>query len=216
MIKAKIDFLDVVNQMEKFKASELPYAISLGLNDTAFDVKDHSSKQMSKKFDLKSKHPQRGYRVKKANKNNLVGEVYHLDNYLAKQEFGELQRPSGNKRLTKTKKFRGRSPRIPVRKYASVLLKDYKGPEEAGKKGGRGNKGKGRTKFFRFENNIYAFIARRKNRSKKRFNEGNAEYAYREVRRKMFKARLDFNKEAIERVKRVGVIKIANQINRLG
>lgn len=217
-MKATINFQDALKDLTRIKNKEIPYAVSLGINDTAFAGRKSVQKNLGKKFDLKSKWAVKGVRVQKSSKRQTVqsATVYHVDDYMEDHEDGGVRRPKrgSNKLLVKTKTFRGRSARVSRSKSPSALLSEYKGPRAAGKMGGRGNRGKGRTKWFKYENSEYFFIARRKNRSKKARRD-NLIYAYFSLKKAKYGKRMHFKKTVTGVAKNVGPRMIAKHLNRL-
>ncbi len=215
-IKAEIDFQEATKDLDNLNLKQLPFAISTGINDTAFQSMRNVRAQIPKKFDLKSKYIIRGVRVQKSNKKQISPRayVYHKDDFLAKQEFGTTEHYDGLT-PTKTVKHRGRSARVPKTKFAGSLLAGYKGPRAAGKLGGRGKRRKGRTKYFSYRGTKsstgFGFIARRQNRRKK--NNRQLFFAFDYVKKQEFKKRFDFNKIVVGTAKSTGPRFIRNRIN---
>jgi hypothetical protein len=62
-------------KLTDFEKKQLPFAIMLGTNKTAFGLQKELSKQTVKKLDRPIPATQKGFTVKKANKKNLTAEV---------------------------------------------------------------------------------------------------------------------------------------------
>lgn len=215
-ITAKIDFQEATKDIENISVKQLPFAISTGINDTAFQGMRNMRSKLPHVFNLRSKGVVNSIRVQKSNKKQtkIKAYVYTKDDYLAKQEFGTTQR-YGKPRSTKTTKYRGKSARVRSRNYASSILAGYKGEREAGKLGGRGKRRKGRTKYFSYKGfksaTGYGFIGRRENRHKK--NNRQLFFAFDYEKKQDFKKRMGFNQTIVVTTQRHGPKNIRNRIN---
>ncbi len=110
---------DVSRTLTGIERKQLPFAISNALNSVAFDARRAVLANLRKKFILRNKWTQRGLRVVKARKHNLVAWVNFERAYMVDQEEGGTRLPRGRhiavpnqirsdkrKRITKTKRPR--------------------------------------------------------------------------------------------------------------
>lgn len=220
-MKASINFSEVLESIDNIKNKEIPYATSVGINDTAFQSKKALEKTIPKNLNLKSKWiGKQGVRIKKSHKSQtkIAANVYHEKEFMIDQEMGN----DTSDQLVKTPEFRGKSARVPKKKYSSMLIAGYRGASAAGKQGGRGKRKKGRTKFFHGEYKGTEFIARGKKRRTKgaaRNKTGHVKngliYAYLWSGKSTNKPKLNFNKTVAGVVKNRGALNIAKVLNKL-
>lgn len=95
--------LDITSNRRAFERSlsdvaqkQLPFALSLAINDTLKDVKKNEEKRMRRVFDRPTPFTQRGLYLRRANKRTLSGEVGVKDiqaEYLKLQATGGTRRP---------------------------------------------------------------------------------------------------------------------------
>ena len=81
-----------INEITKFTTTvqkkQIPFATSVAINNTLFDLKKEMAKQMDKKLDRPTSFTKRGFFINKAKKNLLVGVLLMKDivaNYMQYQ-----------------------------------------------------------------------------------------------------------------------------------
>ncbi|KZL15125.1 hypothetical protein [Pseudovibrio sp. Ad37] len=96
MIRYTANFSEVAKGLTKAEERQVPYAISLALNETAQDIKANSEKALSRRLDRPTPFTKRGLALKRASKRNLSAVVFFKDrqaDYLELQEKGGTRRP---------------------------------------------------------------------------------------------------------------------------
>lgn len=95
MIQIKIDQAAVQRQMNDLVADQLPYATSRALTWLAVDCQTEIKRQLPQRFTLRNAWVKKGVRMKAATKTRLQSEVFHLDDYMERQEDGGIKYPLG-------------------------------------------------------------------------------------------------------------------------
>jgi hypothetical protein len=99
----RIDIRDNIREVTKGLSSiqkkQIPFATMLALNDTAFALHKTYKKQTLQKFDSPTTFTQKGFRVDKAKKTNLVAVVYvdkTREDYMKLQVDGGIRTPKNS------------------------------------------------------------------------------------------------------------------------
>ena len=99
----RIDIRDNIKEVTKGLSSmqkkQIPFATMLALNDTAFALHKTYKKQTLQKFDSPTTFTQKGFRVEKAKKTNLVAVVYvekTREDYMKLQVDGGIRTPKNS------------------------------------------------------------------------------------------------------------------------
>ena len=99
----RIDIRDNIKEVTKGLSSlqkkQIPFATMLALNDTAFALHKTYKKQTTQKFDNPTQFTQKGFRVDKAKKTNLVAVVYvdkKREDYMKLQVDGGIRTPKNS------------------------------------------------------------------------------------------------------------------------
>lgn len=171
---ATINLDPLLRGLSRLERENLPFAEAMALNETAFQAKGALVAQMPNKFDLRSNRPKKGFRVNKANKKQATREssVTHLDSWMSIHEMGGEKRPAKGARSMGVpaegtlKRGRAASGKIREGFWPRNLLKNEGAtdPKIAGAMGGRGNRGRGRTKAFMMEHGGHRRIVTREKR----------------------------------------------------
>ena len=194
-----------------FAGKQLPFAEALTLTRLAKDVQKRMvDRELPSRFHLRNAWTQKGIRIIAAKKNNPVAIVYSRDSYMALQESGGTKARSGkrmsipfgpgSRRANAGERLRGKGGRVKRSMYAGTLLADYDGPAAAGRLGGRGRKGSGRTKAFTFVKNGVEDVVRRKSRRGK--DDRNLEFIWTLAQRAEVPARMGFLETAQQVVRK--------------
>ena len=96
MFQYTANFSEVAKGLTKAEQRQVPYAISLALNETAQDIKINTEKTLSRRLDHPTLFTKRGLALKRATKRNLSAVVFFKDRqaeYLELQEKGGTRRP---------------------------------------------------------------------------------------------------------------------------
>ncbi|MFS8182139.1 hypothetical protein ACMG4P_11360 [Pseudovibrio denitrificans] len=96
MFQYTVNFSQVAKGLTKAEQLQVPYAISLALNETAQDIKTNSEKALSRRLDRPTPFTKRGLALKRASKRNLSAVVFFKDrqaDYLELQEKGGTRKP---------------------------------------------------------------------------------------------------------------------------
>jgi hypothetical protein len=110
--------------MDKFQRKQIPFAVKLALDATAFDGQRAVKANIEKKFILRNKWTVSGVRVKKANKARLISSVYMASgrDYMMRQETGGIRTPKGNS-ISVPQRVRGKkSTKISKARRPTTLL----------------------------------------------------------------------------------------------
>lgn len=75
---------------------QMPFAVSKGLNDTAYQVQAEVRGNIPKRFTLRKQWIVQGIRVQRATKQMLEAIVYSRDDFMWLQEMGGTKSPHGN------------------------------------------------------------------------------------------------------------------------
>mgnify|MGYP003110665948 FL=1 len=79
----KVDVKSNINEITKWTTNaqkkQIPFATSVAINNTLFDLKKEMAKQMDKKLDRPTPFTKRGFFINKAKKNLLVGVLLMKD-----------------------------------------------------------------------------------------------------------------------------------------
>ena len=107
----RIDIRDNIKEVTKGLSSlqkkQIPFATMLALNDTAFALHKTYKKQTTQKFDNPTQFTQKGFRVDKAKKTNLVAVVYvdkKREDYMKLEIQGGVRTPKHTAIVTPNKK----------------------------------------------------------------------------------------------------------------
>ena len=99
----RIDIRDNIKEVTKGLSSlqkkQIPFATMLALNDTAFALHKTYKKQTTQKFDNPTQFTQKGFRVDKAKKTNLIAVVYvdeSREDYMKLQVDGGIRTPKNS------------------------------------------------------------------------------------------------------------------------
>lgn len=99
----RIDIRDNIKEVTKglgsMQKKQIPFATMLALNDTAFALHKTYKKQTLQKFDSPTTFTQKGFRVEKAKKTNLVAVVYvdkTREDYMKLQVDGGIRTPKNS------------------------------------------------------------------------------------------------------------------------
>lgn len=111
MIDVDIDLKDFELEMSAIVKKQIPFALSVALNDTAWQSKEDVAKYAERTIDRPTKFTLRGFAVKKSTKRRLYSEVFIKPiqaEYLEYQIEGKTRRPESkaipipvNQRLNK-------------------------------------------------------------------------------------------------------------------
>ena len=96
MLEYSANFTEVAKGLTYAEQRQVPYAISLALNDTVQDIKKNTEKALSRRLDRPTPFTKRGLALKRATKRNLSAVVFFKDKqaaYLELQETGGTRRP---------------------------------------------------------------------------------------------------------------------------
>lgn len=149
-------FLEWMADLSKLEHKQLPFALSLALNDSMFAARKKIVSQYPSLFDGGLNYMRRTLKVDKSNKNQPVIEatVGEATGYMGMQQWGHTKSAySGGQMAIPTrealKRYATKSGKIKKKGWPSRLTKGYKGPVAAGKRGGRGRRGgKGQEAIF--------------------------------------------------------------------
>ncbi|MFS8181476.1 hypothetical protein ACMG4P_07920 [Pseudovibrio denitrificans] len=97
MIRYTANFGEVARGLTRAEQRQVPFAISLALNDTVQDIKANTEKTLSRRLDRPTPFTKRGLALKRASKRNLSALVFFKDkqaDYLELQEKGGTRRPT--------------------------------------------------------------------------------------------------------------------------
>jgi len=76
---------EAINLLNDVDKKQIPYALSLALNDTIFDIKDENIKQIGEKFSNPNMNfLKKSFKIKKASKKNLVAQLWIREDSLGK------------------------------------------------------------------------------------------------------------------------------------
>ena len=87
-INVKSNIKEITKFTTTVQKKQIPFATSVAINNTLFDLKKEMAKQMDKKLDRQTPFTKRGFFINKAKKNLLVGVLLMKDivaNYLQYQ-----------------------------------------------------------------------------------------------------------------------------------
>ena len=87
-INVKSNIKDITKFTTTVQKKQIPFATSVAINNTLFDLKKEMAKQMDKKLDRPTPFTKRGFFINKAKKNLLVGVLLMKDivaNYMQYQ-----------------------------------------------------------------------------------------------------------------------------------
>ena len=96
MFQYSANFVEVGKGLSNAEKLQVPYAISLALNETARDIKANSEKTIIRRLDRPTPFTKRGLALKRASKRNLSAVVFFKDrqaDYLELQQTGGTRRP---------------------------------------------------------------------------------------------------------------------------
>ena len=96
-INVKSNIKEITKFTTTVQKKQIPFATSVAINDTLFDLKKEMAKQMDKKLDRPTPFTKRGFFINKAKKNLLVGVLLMKDvvaNYLQYQIDGGIRTDS--------------------------------------------------------------------------------------------------------------------------
>jgi len=148
----RIDIRDNIKEVTKGLSSmqkkQIPFATMLALNDTAFALHKTYKKQTLQKFDSPTTFTQKGFRVEKAKKTNLVAVVYvekTREDYMKLQVDGGIRTPKNSAIVianSKNSNDVGKYPSGNIKKGAYNKIKRNKDKYFFGKpKGNQGSEG---------------------------------------------------------------------------
>lgn len=210
IIDFKFDPSEGLAAFRNIEEKQIPFAMSLALNKTAFTARGELIKQIPKKFDYQPGFLRRNILVEQSNKKDdpIKAEVYEqTDTSMALHQFGGKKIPQKGSELvipSKELEEQGRinSGRMRKRFWAEELLKNYKGPKRSGEMGGRGRTSRRKRKIFPIKSRKgNELIIRREagtNRTKptsseKRYNRGKFNILYSKTKDANIKANLEFD-----------------------
>ena len=87
-INVKSNIKEITKFTTNVQKKQIPFATSVAINNTLFDLKKEMAKQMDKKLDRPTPFTKRGFFINKAKKNLLVGVLLMKDivaNYMQYQ-----------------------------------------------------------------------------------------------------------------------------------
>ena len=97
---------DVVKGLSAIEKKQIPYAISVALNNTAKDAQDSLTKELINRLKSPIPFTQRAIGIKRSSKANNVAEVFVKDiqaQYLKHHYFGTTRQPKGKAIATPTR-----------------------------------------------------------------------------------------------------------------
>ncbi|WP_116134328.1 hypothetical protein [Tropicimonas sp. IMCC34043] len=89
---------DLERGLSDIARKQIPFAVSVGINDTLSDVKKNTDKRMARILDRPTPFTLRAFRIKRSSKRKLGGSVYAQEaqaRYLRFAEDGGERRPDG-------------------------------------------------------------------------------------------------------------------------
>ena len=98
-ISVKSNIKEVTKGLSSIQKKQIPFATMLALNDTAFALHRAYKKQTTQKFDNPTDFTQKGFRVDKAKKTNLIAVVYvheKREDYMKLQVDGGIRTPKNS------------------------------------------------------------------------------------------------------------------------
>ena len=111
-------------------ARQVPFAMSLALNKTAFDARNKLRDDLPDHFTIRNRRTRSGIRVGKATKSKLEAEIGSLDDYMARQGLGGTKRPGKAGYVAiPSRKIRGKGGRrktTPAKWPKALIAKDEK------------------------------------------------------------------------------------------
>lgn len=75
-ISVKADIKSVTRKLTAIQKKQIPFAVSKGLNDTAFDLQRHMQGEVGKHIDRPTPFTRKGFMVRRATKAHHIAEVY--------------------------------------------------------------------------------------------------------------------------------------------
>lgn len=87
-VDVQFDFAKVVNALNDMEQKQLPFATARALNDTAFQARSLTQRNLRSRFTLRNNFVEKGVLVRKATKTQLWAEVYDRDWFMAIHEKG--------------------------------------------------------------------------------------------------------------------------------
>ena len=78
-VSVKSNVKEITKWTTNAQKKQIPFATSVAINNTLFDLKKEMSKQMDKKLDRPTPFTKRGFLIKKAKKNLLIGILLMKD-----------------------------------------------------------------------------------------------------------------------------------------
>ena len=125
MFKVKGDMKPIIKHLNKTQKKQIPYAAAQAINSTLFDVMKAEKAQMPKKLDRPTPFTLKAFRINKAKKTELVGDIHITPErwkYLKYQveggtRTGNIGVPTRNAKLNKY-------GNIPMRKKGLVRKKN--------------------------------------------------------------------------------------------
>lgn len=148
-ISVTSDINKAIKSLSDLQKKQIPYAASKAINDTAVDARNAVQAQAEQKLDKPTRQTLSAFKVKYANKRDLVGEVFILPwayEYLKYQIAGGTRPTRGHGTGVPTKNARlNQYGNIPARKKGLVknsrqFIATIRGIEGVWEKHGRGGK----------------------------------------------------------------------------
>ena len=112
----------LISNLTDLEKKQIPYATSLALNNTAFQIKDALVSQMKQKLDNPTPFTLRAVKIKKATKRRLYVEIYIADvqaEYLKRMYYGGTKYPKRRALVTPTKDLK-------LNKYGNITRNKIK------------------------------------------------------------------------------------------